>query len=48
MMRKFGLSMNAANDVWKQADRIYKDVSGNIPTSIKATKSGLLEIELDN
>lgn len=48
MMRKFGLSMNAAKDVWKQADRIHKDVSGNIPASIKATKADLLEIEQDN
>lgn len=48
LMRKFSLSMNAANEVWKRADRIHKDVSGNIPASIKAAKADLLEIEQDN
>jgi hypothetical protein len=48
MMRKFDLTMNAASDVWKRANRIHKDVSGNIPASIKATKSDLLEIGSNN
>lgn len=48
MMRKFDLSMNATNDVWKRAKRVHKDVSGNIPSSMRATQADLLEIEQDN
>jgi hypothetical protein len=48
IIRKFELSTNAAKDVWKQADRIYKGVSGNIPEPNRATKLDLLEIEQDN